>query len=89
MQGLSKTMLAVAGSLVLAATAGAQAPDPSRTEEQVRQRTEEQMQNAGEAGRSVRSRRSSRPSGSMRARRPGWGRRASSPRNASVSMAKG
>ena len=50
MQGLSKVMLAVAGSLILAATAGAQAPDPSRTEEEVRQRTEEQMQNAGEAG---------------------------------------
>ena len=45
MQGLSRVTLAVAGSLILASTAGAQTPDPSRTEEQVRQRTEEQMRN--------------------------------------------
>jgi hypothetical protein len=49
MQNFSKVMLAVAGTLMLAPMAGAQALDPSRTEEEVRQRTEEQLKNAGEA----------------------------------------
>jgi hypothetical protein len=49
MRDLSKVVLAVAGTFFLASTAAAQAPDPSSTEEQVRQRTEEQLKNAGEA----------------------------------------
>jgi len=50
MKTQSKVMLAVVGTLALAAAAGAQAQEPLQTEQQLRQRTEEQLKNAGEAG---------------------------------------
>ena len=49
MNNRNTLMLAVLGTLALAAASGAQAQDPAQIEEQVRQRTEEQLKNAGEA----------------------------------------
>ena len=67
MRNRSKVMLAVVGALALAASAGAQ--EPRQAEEQVKQRTEQQVQNAGEAGQ-VRTQQETEQALQQRAKQP-------------------
>jgi len=49
MKDRTKVVLAVVGTLALAGGAGAQTTEPAATEQQVRQQTEQQIENAGQA----------------------------------------